>query len=182
MYAGHFAAGMAIKATTPRAPTWAILLGVGFLDALFGIFVMLGIERVTMTPHASPGFSLDFIDWSHSLLMSLIWSFVYCALFWRRGRPVCFLLAFAVFSHFLLDLPMHPSDLALWPYAQTHIGFGLWNRLPTGWWWIELAAVLAACAYYTARARQIKTFGGRALWACAVILLLHVANAPWWKS
>jgi hypothetical protein len=182
MYAGHFAVGLALKARQPAAPTWAVLLGTGFLDVLFGIFVMLGIERVTMTPHVGQGFSLDFIDWSHSLLMSLIWSFVYCALFWRRGRPVCFLLAFAVFSHFLLDLPMHPSDLALWPYAQTHIGFGLWNRLPTGWWWIELAAVLAACAYYTARARQIKTFGGRALWACAVILLLHVANAPWWKS
>jgi len=65
--------GLAIKANQPQAPTWALLLGVGFLDVLFGIFVMLGIERVTVTPGISPGFSLDFIDWSHSLAMSLVW-------------------------------------------------------------------------------------------------------------
>ncbi len=62
MYAGHFAAGLAIKAAEPRAPTWALLLAVGLLDALFGIFVLLGVERVTMTPGQSRGFTLDFID------------------------------------------------------------------------------------------------------------------------
>ena len=182
MYAGHFAVGLALKAKRPAAPTWAILLGTGFLDVLFGIFVMLGIERVTMTPHVGQGFSLDFIDWSHSLLISIVWSLAWCALFWRRGRAVVFVLALAVFSHFLLDLPMHPKDLALWPHSETHLGFGLWNRLPHGWWWIELVVVLAGCAYYTARARQLKIFGGHALWACAVILLLHVLNSPWLKS
>jgi membrane-bound metal-dependent hydrolase YbcI (DUF457 family) len=181
MYAGHFAVGLALKANRPAAPTWALLLGTGFLDVLFGIFVMLGIERVTMTTHVGQGFSLDFIDWSHSLLMSLVWSLAYGAFFWRRGRLIALLLAFAVFSHFLLDLPMHPKDLALWPQSAIHVGFGLWNRLPIGWWWIELVIVLAACAYYAARARRLKTFGGHVLWASAVILLLHVLNAPWWK-
>ncbi len=114
--------------------------------------------------------------------MSLVWSALYGLIFRRRGRAVAFLVAFAVFSHFLLDLPMHPRDLALWPYSGTHIGFGLWNRLPHGWWWIELAVVLAGCAYYMFRARQLKDFGGQALWAAAVILLLHVLNSPWLKS
>jgi membrane-bound metal-dependent hydrolase YbcI (DUF457 family) len=113
--------------------------------------------------------------------MSLVWSLAYGAFFWRRGRLIALLLAFAVFSHFLLDLPMHPKDLALWPQSAIHVGFGLWNRLPIGWWWIELVIVLAACAYYAARARRLKTFGGHVLWASAVILLLHVLNAPWWK-
>ena len=36
MYAGHFAAGLALKAKQPLAPTWALLLGTGFLDVLFG--------------------------------------------------------------------------------------------------------------------------------------------------
>jgi membrane-bound metal-dependent hydrolase YbcI (DUF457 family) len=182
MYAGHFAAGLALKAGRPAAPTAAILLGTGLLDVLFGIFVMLGIERVTMTPHVGQGFSLDFIDWSHSLAMSVVWSILYCLLFWRRGRGIVFLLAFVVFSHFLLDVPMHPSDLALWPHSETHVGFGLWNRLPLGWWWIELAFVLAACAYYLRGARRQKSFGGNAWWASAVVVLLHVLNAPWWKN
>jgi membrane-bound metal-dependent hydrolase YbcI (DUF457 family) len=181
MYAGHFAVGLAMKARQPSAPTWALLLGTGLLDVLFGIFVMLGIERVTMTPHVGQGFSLDFIDWSHSLLMSFVWSLVYCALFWRRGRAVAFMLAFAVFSHFLLDLPMHPHDLALWPYAAMHLGLGFWTRLPVGWWWFELAVIAAGCCYYVASARRKKTFGGHAPWACAVILLLHMLNSPWLK-
>jgi membrane-bound metal-dependent hydrolase YbcI (DUF457 family) len=179
VYAGHFAAGLAIKAREPRAPTWAVLFGTGLLDVLFGIFVMLGIEKVTMTPRVSPGFSLDFIDWSHSLAMSLVWAALYSIPFWRRGRAVAVALAFAVFSHFLLDVPMHPADLALWPHAPIHVGFGLWRRLPTGWWWVELAFITAGCAYYVLRARTEKTFGGRALWVCAVIALLHVFNSPW---
>jgi membrane-bound metal-dependent hydrolase YbcI (DUF457 family) len=181
MYAGHFAVGLAIKARQPAAPTWALLLGTGLLDVLFGVFIMLGIEHATVTPHVSPGFSLDFIDWSHSLLMSLVWALLYGALFWRRGRAVAFLLAVAVFSHFLLDLPMHIPDLALWPHAATHLGFGIWTRLPVGWWWFELAVIAAACAYYVAAARRHKTFGGHALWACAVIVVLHALNSPWLK-
>jgi hypothetical protein len=68
MYVGHFAAGLAIKAREPRAPTWALLVGVGLLDILFGPFVLAGIERATVTPSISPGFSLDYID---SLLSKL---------------------------------------------------------------------------------------------------------------
>jgi len=181
MYAGHFAVGLAMKARQPAAPTWALLLGTGLLDVLFGIFLMLGIERATMTPHVGQGFSLDFIDWSRSLLMSLVWSLASCAFFWRRGRAVAFLLGFAVFSHFLLDLPMHAPDLALWPHAATHLGFIIWTRFPIGWWWLELAVVAAACAYYMASARRHKTFGGHSLWACAVIVVLHALNSPWLK-
>jgi len=72
MYAGHFAAGLALKARTPEAPTWGLLTGVALLDILFGPFVLAGIERVSVTPTVSPGFSLDYIDWSHSLMMSIV--------------------------------------------------------------------------------------------------------------
>src|SRR4051812_49978888 len=112
MYAGHLASALAMKAKEPRAPTWALVLGVGVLDVLFSIFVPLGIERASLTPGVSPGFSLDFIDWSHSLLMSLLWAAAFGALFWKRGRVVALWCALAVFSHFVLDLLMHPHDLA----------------------------------------------------------------------
>jgi hypothetical protein len=179
VYAGHFAAALAIKAKQPDVPTWAVLFATGLLDVLFGMFVLLGIERVTMTPHTTPGFSLDFIDWSHSLLMAVVWAFLYSAIFWRRGVAVALALSFAVFSHFLLDIPMLPPDLALWPHSGFHVGSGLWRRLPTGWWWVELAFIAAACSYYVVRARRVRTFGGHALWACGVIALLHLMNSPW---
>jgi hypothetical protein len=56
---------------------------------------------------------------------------------------------------------------------------GLWRSLPIGWWWIELGCIAAGCTYYVVRARRLGTFGGRALWACAVVVLLHVVNSPW---
>ena len=127
MYAGHFAAGLALKARVPEAPTWGLLVGVGVLDILFGPFVLAGIERVSATPGVAPGFSLDHIDWSHSLAMSLVWSLLFGAAFLRRGRLVAVTMAAAVLSHFVLDLAMHPSDLALWPGSSIHLGFGLWR-------------------------------------------------------
>jgi membrane-bound metal-dependent hydrolase YbcI (DUF457 family) len=179
MYAGHFAAALALKTTQPRAPTWALLLGVGFLDVLFGIFVLFGWERASLTPGRSPGFSLDFIDWSHSLAASLFWAALFGAFFLRRGRAVAVAAGVAVFSHFVLDYFMHPPDLALWPHAQAHVGLGLWVRWPQGWWWFELAFIALCGAVYYVRSRRDPSYGGRALAACAVVLVLHLANSPW---
>ncbi|HEY1586506.1 MAG TPA: hypothetical protein VGH63_12515 [Polyangia bacterium] len=179
MYAGHIASAMAMKAKEPRAPTWALVLGVGVLDVLFGIFVPLGIERATVTPGVSPGFRLDFIDWSHSLAMSLVWAILFGAIFFRRGAAVAAWCGFAVFSHFLLDLLMHPHDLALWPHSATHLGFGIWTFHPPFWWFFELAFIAACLAYYVARAKKLQTFGGRAWAVVAVIVILHVVNSPW---
>jgi hypothetical protein len=177
MYAGHFAMGLALKAKAPRAPTTGLLIGTGLLDILFGPFVLLGVERVSMTPGSPPGFSLDFIDWSHSLAMSLVWSAAYSLLFLRRGRAIAAVMGFAVFSHFLLDLPMHPHDMALWPYSTTHLGFGLWK---TGyWWWVELAFVALGCGYYWAKARNHVGLRMRGVWIVAIVLALHLLNSPW---
>jgi hypothetical protein len=179
LYAGHFAAGVLLRAKEPQAPFWAILIGVGFLDLLFGPFVLLGIERVTVTPDVSPGFSLDYIDWSHSLAMSVAWSALFGALFLKKGWRVATVIAAAVFSHFLLDLPMHPPDLALWPGSSMHLGFGLWQAMPYGWWFVELGVIVAACAYYIHRAQSSRAFGRRPWLVTAVILALHVFNSPW---
>ena len=179
MYAGHFAAGLALKARTPAAPTWGLLVGIGLLDILFAPFVLLGIERVTITPGASPGFSLDYIDWSHSLLMSVVWALAWAACFVRYGRRVMTEMGAAVLSHFVLDWPMHPADLALWPGSTTHLGLGLWRTLPTGWWFVELAVIGAGLAYYWRRARVDGSFGGRATAVVITVVILHVLNSPW---
>ncbi len=182
MYAGHFAFGLSMKAKEPRVPTWILLVGVGFLDVCFGIFVPLGVERVTLTPHVSPGFSLDYIDWSHSLLMSLVWAVLFGLCFYGRGKLVAIYAGIAVFSHFVLDLLMHPHDLALWPGSHSHVGLGLWTVIPKGWWWFELGFIAFCCSYYLWKSRSDDSFGRNAQWASVLIVLLHVANAPWLKG
>ena len=111
--------------------------------------------------------------------MSVVWSILFGAVFLRRGRSVAAVMAVAVFSHFVLDLLMHPPDLALWPGSATHLGFGLWRTLPVGWWFVELGAVAAGCWYYWHRSRGDRSFGGRALAVVAVVLVLHLLNSPW---
>ena len=179
MYAGHYAAALALKAQYPETPTWVPLLGVGVLDILFGPFVLAGLERVSMTPDISPGFSLDYIDWSHSLAMALVWSGLFAVLFLQRSKLVAAVAGVAVFSHFALDLVMHPGDLALWPGSEVHLGFGVWQLLPTGWWFLELVLIAAGCGYYWLASKRSLTFGGRAAWVVAVVVLLHVLNSPW---
>lgn len=179
MYAGHFAAGLVLKAREPKAPMWGIMLGVGLLDLLFGPFVLMGIEHASVTPEVSPGFTLDYIDWSHSLLMALVWSALFGVAFRRLGRRTAAVMGVAAFSHFVLDVPMHPPDMALWPGSSIHLGLGLWRALPNGWWFVELALIGAAGAYYVLRASRSAAFGGRAWLVVAVVLVLHITNAPW---
>lgn len=179
MYVGHFAAGLALKTVEPKAPTWGLLIGVGLLDILFGPFVLVGIERATVTPDLSPGFSLDYIDWSHSLVMSLVWSVLFALAFLRWGRSVALVMSAAVFSHFVLDIPMHPPDLALWPNSSVHIGLGLWRSLPTGWWYVELAVVTVGWGYYAWRSRGSPKFGGRPIAVGVALLVFHLFNSPW---
>ena len=179
MYAGHFAAGLALKAKVPEAPTWGVLLGVGVLDLLFGPFVLLGFEVATLTPDQSPGFSLDYIDWSHSLVTSVIWSILFALLFAKLGKKVMWVMAGTVFSHFVLDLVMHPADMALWPGSAVHLGFGLWRLLPTGWWFVELGFVGLLLGYYWNRSKTDQSFGGRPVAVVVTVLILHAMNSPW---
>ena len=176
MMAGHFAAAAAMKAKEPRAPTWALVVGVQLCDILFAIFVAAGIEHFTKTPGQDAGIRLDFIDWSHSLVTTILWSLLFAAIFWRRGRAVALWCGLAVFSHFVLDVVMHPHDMVLWPHAAWHFGLGLWTHRPL-WWFVELAFVAVCLGYYVARRR--RPIGTWAWIGLGTIVVLHVLNSPW---
>jgi len=142
MYAAHFAAGLAIKSQAPKAPTWALLVGAFLPDFFWIAFGLAGIE-----PSQGPAF---FDDWSHSLAMVLLWAFLFSLPFWRRGLAVVVPVWLAVFSHFLLDLPIHPKNLALYPHSSIHLGWGLWRIGPRNYWWVQCACWLCF-PWYTPR-------------------------------
>lgn len=177
MYVGHFAIGLALKARFPRTPAIPIMIGIGFMDILDGIFIMLGWDRVTPNLHSGPYlfFDLTFIDWDHSLLAAIFWSVVWGACF-LKDRRVAAIAAVAVFSHFLADWPMHNNDLALFPLAASHIGLGLWGKLGTWSWVIEglFAASLIAYAWVKLAKRGISL-----LWPTVVLTLLFFQMSPW---
>lgn len=177
MYVGHFAIGLALKAKFPRTPALPLLLGVGFLDLLDGIFIVLGFDTVTPNLRAGPYlfFDLTFIDWDHSLLAALFWSALWGLIF-RRDRHVALMAFVAAFSHFIADWPMHNHDLALYPFSAEHLGLGAWRKLGTQSWILEglFAGALTVYAFRRSAAR-----GERWGWIGAVMVVLFLNLSPW---
>ena len=127
MYAPHFAAALALKSRVPRAPLWALLLGSFMPDVFWVVLARMGIEQAQA--------SNFFDDWSHSLLSVVILATLFVAAFCRAGWKIALAVWLAVFSHFLLDLPVHPTRLALYPLSGVHLGWDLvaWGSREGGW-------------------------------------------------
>src|SRR5438105_15679350 len=127
MYAPHFAAALAIKGRVREAPLWALLIGAFIPDLLWIVLARIGIE-----PAQTSNF---YDDWSHSLVSVAILATLFASAFLRRGKSVFVAIWLAVFSHFLLDFPVHPKRLALAPLTGVYLGWDLlaWGSLP-GWW------------------------------------------------
>jgi hypothetical protein len=177
MYVGHFAIGVAIKSASPKTPALPILLGIGVLDLLDGLFIILGIDRITPDLAAGPYLFFDMIriDWDHSLLMATITSGLWGLLF-IRTRTTALLAGSAAFSHFLADLVVHNADLALYPGSTAHLGFGLWGRLGVASWALEgvFAAILLALAWHQFIGRGVRIRG-----PCVLLGLMYLQLSPW---
>jgi hypothetical protein len=153
------------------------MLGVGLMDIFDGLFIIAGADRVTPNFDSGPYlfFDLTFIDWDHSLLMAVVLSLVWASLFWRDKRTA-WIAGLAVFSHFLADWPLHNHDLALYPYSDAHLGYGLWGKLGTISWLLEGAFCLGLIAFAEWRnsARGVSY-----RWAVLVMVLLFFQMSPW---
>lgn len=177
MYVAHLAIGVALKARFPQVPAAPIMIGVGLMDILNGIFIMLGIDRISANPEALPFlfFDLDFVDWDHSLLMSLVIAAIWGGFFFRN-RTVALVAGASVFLHWLSDWPVHNYDLALYPHSDIHFGWGLWEKWGVYAWLLE-GVLTAALAWYAWR--RYAAVGERIVWPCALLLLLFIQCSPW---
>jgi hypothetical protein len=136
VFIGHFGVALAAKKATPRTSLGTLVMAAQFVDLLWPIFVLGGIERVIIAPGTTAVTPLDFIYYplSHSLLADLGWACLFAGIYKIATRAswgaVC--LWFVVISHWLLDALSHRPDLQLYPGGPTYIGLGLWNsRLGT---------------------------------------------------
>jgi hypothetical protein len=173
MYAAHLAAALAIKGKAPKAPAWALFTGAFLPDLAWIAFGLAGLE-----PSQGPAF---FDDWSHSLAMVVLWATLFAFFFWRQKLAVMAAVWLSVFSHFVLDLPIHPKNLALFPHSSVHLGWNSWNYGrtrswlgATHYWWIELFALLILMAIYIWGARQAKFAINLILASCTLVLGIHL--------
>jgi hypothetical protein len=97
----------------------ALVLATRFLDPLWPIFVLTGIERVTISPGItrSTPLNFEFYPYSHSLLAACPWSLIAGGIYFfaRRSKTAAWGVAGCVASHWVLDAIAHRPDLPLHP-------------------------------------------------------------------
>lgn len=164
MFTGHYSASFAGKSAEKRIPLWLLFIAVQFIDVLWSIFVLLGIEKVRIVPGITASNALDlyYMPYTHSLLGVLCWSalaYVVCQMVPSlHSMRTGLILAAAVFSHWILDLIVHRPDLALYD-SVGKMGFGLWNYRGAAFA-LEMAVLFGGAALlYRTAAHRIRLAG-----------------------
>ena len=175
MLLGHYGLSFAAKRAAPRTSLGTLAFASQFLDELWPILVLLGIERVRVVPGLMAANPLDFehYPFSHSLLMAAVWGVLIGATYFavRKYGRGALVVGALVLSHWFLDAPMHRPDLPLWPGSDVLVGFGLWRSVPLTML-IELVVFGAGLALYLRGTRARDRIGSWGLWGMVALLML----------
>src|SRR5882762_3396382 len=115
MFLGHYAVALGAKRAAPSVSLGTLFAAAAFLDLVWPVLVLAGVERVAIAPGTTAFTPLDFQYYpiSHSLAMAVVWG-----------------LAFGSVHLVIKRTPPAAIVLALMPGGKTLIGFGLWNSIP----------------------------------------------------
>jgi membrane-bound metal-dependent hydrolase YbcI (DUF457 family) len=174
MFLGHYGVAFAAKRVEPRVSLGAFGFAAQFLDELWPILVLAGVEHVRPAAGLMPASQLDFVSYpvSHSLLMSVVWGVLIGAVYFaiRRYRRGAIVLGLTVVSHWVLDLPMHRADLPLWPGSSVVVGWGAWRSIPLTLL-LDGGTFLVGLVLYLRASRARDRVGSWALWSLVVVLV-----------
>ncbi|MEZ4867512.1 MAG: hypothetical protein R3C14_39665 [Caldilineaceae bacterium] len=179
MFAGHLAAGLALKQAEPRVNLGFLVFASLFSDFLLGLFVLSGLEQVHVPANFADIHYLTFtFPYSHGLLASVLWSLLafLAVQLWPTKRKqkyrIGLVIALAVFSHFLLDWLVHVPEMPLLGEASPKVGLGLWTHLSVALTLEAFLVVGGLVMYFTAvkPRRRLTQYG-------IVLLLLVVTLA-----
>jgi hypothetical protein len=133
VFVGHYSVSFAGKRADPGIPLWLLFIAVQWLDVLWAPLILLGVEHARLVPGITATNPLDlyYMPYTHSLVAAIVWSLAAYGLtrLVAPGRPrkTGWILAGAVFSHWLLDFVVHRPDLSLYD-DSAKVGLGLWNH------------------------------------------------------
>ena len=131
MFIGHFGAGFAGKKFSKSASLGTYFMAAQWIDLIWPILLLLGIEKVEIKPGVSSVTPLDFTyyPFTHSLLGVFIWAGLFGIVYYllKKNSRVAIILGLLVVSHWLLDLFVHIPDLPILPGEGLKVGLGLWN-------------------------------------------------------
>ncbi len=178
MFIGHFGLAFAAKRLAPRTSLGTLGAAAQWVDLLWPILVLAGVERVRIEPGntAFTPLAFEYYPWTHSLLLVLLWAAGFGLAYRMRSRYArgAVTVAALVASHWVLDAITHRPDLPLAPGAEARVGLGLWNSVPATIA-VEGAIFAAGVAIYVRSTRPRNRTGSLALWALVAFLVLAYA-------
>jgi hypothetical protein len=185
MFVGHFGVAFAAKRVAPSAGLGTLFLSAQFVDLIWPTLLLVGWERVAITPGITVVTPLDFVHYpiSHSAAAVAVWGVLiglaYYAVTDRKRDGL--LVALLVMSHWVLDAIVHRPDLPLTPFTPERIGLGLWDSLPATLA-VELPIFVGGCWLYARFTQPRDAVGRWALWGLvaflAVIQVVNLAGPP----
>ncbi len=174
MFVGHYGVSFAARPAGGGVPLWIWFVAVQWMDIVWSMLVLLGIEKMRIVPGFTEAnaYDLYYMPYTHGLSGSILLSFALgtvVALFIPGNRRTTLLLvAAASFSHWILDLIVHVPDLPLYDNSDK-VGFGLWRHVLLSFP-LELI-VLGLGAWWYARATRFAENRRRyAFWAFVALL------------
>ena len=180
MFIGHFAVAFAAKPVAPGASLGTLFLAAQFLDGLWPVFLLIGIEQVEIHPGDTAFTPLSFVHYpfSHSLAMTLLWAALFALGYaWlSKDRRAALVAAALVASHWLLDWLTHRPDLPLYPGGSARLGLGLWNSV-AGTLMIESLMFAAGIAAYLRATRARDRTGTVSFWVLIAFLIVAYLGA-----
>lgn len=187
MFIGHYGIGFAAKKITFIEPKpvqkpslGTFFLAAQFLDILWPVFILLGLEKVIIEPAGRPFQTVNFLyyPFSHSLVSSLIWAVLFGLIYYsfKKNLHYSILLGLVVLSHWVLDLISHVPDLQLIPGSSIKVGLGLWNSVLFTVI-IEGIIFLGGFYLYYSSTKSINKLGHITLWGLLIFLsLTYIAD------
>lgn len=178
MFVGHFGLAFAAKRLAPRTGLGTLGAASQWVDLLWPVLLLVGVEQVRIAPGDTAYTPLAFIHypWTHSLLMSVAWGLLLglayrLATGERRGAWVVGSLAT---SHWVLDFVTHRPDLPVVPWSGEKVGLGLWNHVAAT---VAVEGILFAggVLLYATGTRPRGRAGSIALWAMVAFLVAMAA-------
>jgi membrane-bound metal-dependent hydrolase YbcI (DUF457 family) len=150
MFIGHFAVGLAAKKASPKLNLGLLFIACQLLDLIWPVLVLLGVEKVSVDPTATvvTPFNFSYYPYSHSLLMTVLYSLILGFLFWKikKSLKTGIVLGLVVTSHWILDLLTHRPDLPLY-FDNFKVGLGLWNSV-IGTFIVEVVIFIIGIIFY----------------------------------
>ena len=182
MFIGHFAVAFATKKVAPKASLGTLVIAAAFLDVVWPVLVLLGIEHFRIVPGftAINPFDFTYYPWSHSLLMTLAWSLAFALAYFAasRDRAGAVWMAIVVASHWVLDFVSHRPDMPLYPGGNAKLGLGLWQSIPATFA-VEGLMFAFGIAIYVRATRSRDRIGSIAWWTMVGLLLALYIPGPW---